>query len=1771
VTTLRALIALLTLVSLQTASGAQEPFVHKGAARDGERYEASLKATTNRERTAREWREDAFKAYEQGADLRAAVKGFEMAIVMGDTDPALWLGLSRSLLKIKVEKTTIDRFELPVRATGAAYLAYQRASTPEAKAQALALLAEAFERRSMWRPAIEALQGSVNLKDDTTVREHLDKLRSERGFRMTDYKVDTEAATPRVCVQFSEELARGQLDYAKFITIDGRDPQSVTAEGQQLCIAGLQHGKRYEIVVRQGVPSMLPRETLRKSIELAVYVRDRAPFVRSAGNTYVLPSVGQAGIPLTSANTNAIAVEVYRIGDRSLVSSVLNHEFQRQIQSYEANEIKTNKGERVYTGELQVTSRLNEEVTTAFPVSEALPKLKPGVYVLVARPAKAKSPSPAQPDDEDDDAGPKGKRATQWFIVSDMGLTAFSAEDGVHAFVRSLASATPRANVEVRLVARNNEILATAKTDQRGYVRFDAGVSKGEGGLQPALLVAEISGTDPDYAFLDLTTAAFDLSDRGVSGREPSGALEAFVFPERGVYKPGETIHLTAIVRDKNAKAPRPVPVTLVIVRPDGVEAKRVQWPDEGHGGRVHDYALSATAMTGTWRVRVYADPKAPAIGEKAILVEDFVPERLDMTLAPEAPSLATDEARTIAVKGRYLYGPPAANLTIEGEVVVRQRTQGIEAWKGFRFGLDDEKLSPQRKELEASLRTDDKGEAKIAIELPALPQTTRLLEAQVALRLREPSGRSIERTIVLPVDRREPMIGLKPLFDPNEAGDGKTVEFEVIMLGPNGKRIAASTLNWQLKRIDYRWQWYSRDGSWNYEGVKSERKLIDGKVSVSADRSARIAVPIDWGRYKLEVTAEGRNGPVTTLQFASGWWGADNADSPEALDIALDKAKYKVGDTARLTINGLGSGKALVTVMGRGLVSLHEVEVKGRGTTVDLKVTEDWGTGVYVTATLYRPLDEKLKRMPGRSLGLKWVEIDREARSLKVAMTLPDRLSGSGRLRVPVKIDGLAPGEDARIVVSVVDVGILNLTRFEAPDPQKFFFSQRKLSAEIRDLYGRLIDGMKAERGKLRQGGDSDTNTAMKIEGSPQVEKPMALFSGIVRPDDKGNAVVEFDLPPFNGTVRLTTVAWSAARLGSAKTDVVVREPVALLVSGPRFMTLGDEVRLVVDLHNVDGKAGPYRIALVSVPGPDVRGEAAIVAAREVALKAGERKLEGITLKAERIGLMHYEVRVSGPEGIAITRPLTYAVKPPAGDIRRMTVATLNANGGKMTISANLLADVLPEKARVSLSVGPAIGLDLVGLLLSLDRYPYGCAEQTTSRAMPLVYLNDLARIAGLGEDKAVKARVQSAVERVLEMQASNGAFGVWGPRDADMWLTAYVTDFLTRAKEAGFTIPQRQLSIALDRLQNAVNSAGEIESGGDDIAYALYVLARNGRAPVGELRYNVDTRLDKFDSALAKTQLGAALAMLGDKTRAEKAFKAAIIALEGTEDQSSRSDYGSKLRDGAALITLASETRMLRSETVGLRQVLAKAVAARTHVSTQEQAWMLLAARALIEEAKDATVTVNGTPHKGPLFRSLQASDLKGGPITIANTSSRSSQVVVTVTGDAATVEPAIARGFKIVREYYTLDGKPFDLASANGGKAEIAQNQRLVAVLRIEAEGDERTGRLLLVDRLPAGLEIENPRLIDSASVKSLPWLKDALQPAHTEFRDDRFVAAFDLFPKKNGDEKTGKLVMAYMVRAVTPGTFLHPAATIEDMYRPERFARTAAGRLEVKARE
>ena len=355
----------------------------------------------------------------------------------------------------------------------------------------------------------------------------------------------------------------------------------------------MQHGGRYDVRIRGGLPAA-DGEMLAQPSEIDVYVRDRAPWVGFAGNSYVLPAGPGASLPIVSVNTDKASAQIYRINDRSVAFAIRNNQFLRTLASWSAGNIGEETGELVWEGEILIQSELNQTITTAIPVTDAVPEMKPGVYVITAR-------AELDPDEW-------GQLATQWFVVSDLGLTALSGSDGIHAIVRSLSTAEPVAGAKLRLVAVNNDVLGEATTDANGYVRFDPGLARGTGGTAPQMIDATLA--DGDYGFLDLRRSAFDLSDRGVEGRPAPGPLDVFVTPERGIYRPGETVHLTALVRDARAVAVSDLPLTLVVERPDGVEYLRETLSDGGLGGYSANVPLEAEAMRGSWQVRLYADPK---------------------------------------------------------------------------------------------------------------------------------------------------------------------------------------------------------------------------------------------------------------------------------------------------------------------------------------------------------------------------------------------------------------------------------------------------------------------------------------------------------------------------------------------------------------------------------------------------------------------------------------------------------------------------------------------------------------------------------------------------------------------------------------------------------------------------------------------------------------------------------------------------------------------------------------------------------------------------------------------------------------------------------------------------------------------------------------------------------------------------------------------------------------------------------------------------------
>uniref|UniRef100_UPI003513D4D8 alpha-2-macroglobulin family protein n=1 Tax=Cognatishimia sp. TaxID=2211648 RepID=UPI003513D4D8 len=778
----------------------------------------------------------------------------------------------------------------------------------------------------------------------------------------------------------------------------------------------------------------------------------------------------------------------------------------------------------------------------------------------------------------------------------------------------------------------------------------------------------------------------------------------------------------------------------------------------------------------------------------------------------------------------------------------------------------------------------------------------------------------------------------------------------------------------------------------------------------------------------------------------------------------------------------------------------------------------------------------------PSRALGLAYAKVDPGDKQLSVSLSAPEQMEPNGPLRVDIDVAGTNATDTAYVTLAAVDVGILNLTGFQSPDPAGHYFGQRRLGIEIRDVYGRLINGMNGAMGAVRSGGDALAQAG--LQSPPPTEELVAFFSGPIAVDASGRASVTFDMPDFNGTVKLMAVAWSASAVGQADREVLVRDPIVLSASLPRFLAPGDTSRLLLELTHTEGPTGRVGLDVFATGG--VQLDLATLP-RGIDLTESESRKLVIPLSVDSVGDHSISVTITTPGGKLLTKDLTLPARindPEISTTQRLTLAA----GETLSFDQGLFADLRPGTGSTIMSAGPLARFDAPGLLAALDRYPYGCTEQITSGALPLLYFDDLSAALGLGDSARIQERVDQAIAQILTRQSSNGAFGLWRPGTGDLWLDAYVSDFLSRARAQGFEVPQLAFRQAMDNLRNRVNFAPDFDTDGGPIAYALLVLAREGAAAVGDLRYYADVKTEAFDTPLAAAQLGAALALYGDQLRSDQMFASAARQIAArTSDETSqlwRADYGSNLRDAAGLLSLAVEAG---SDVVN-RSALSQRIAnASRSMSTQESAWSLMAAHALVQDPGSAGILVNGAPVDGPFVRTV-AQDIFA-PVDITNASAVATDLTITTVGVPAYEVAAGGYGYAITRTYFTMEGAPVDPNLVRVG-------DRFVTVLRVKPF-EKGGARLMVNDPLPAGFEIDNPNLLRSGDLKELSWL-ELNGATHTEFRSDRFLAAVDW----RSDQA---FQLAYVVRAVSPGDFHHPAASVEDMYNPRYRARADTGRL------
>jgi uncharacterized protein YfaS (alpha-2-macroglobulin family) len=1390
--------------------------------------------------------------------------------------------------------------------------------------------------------------------------------------------------------------------------------------------------------------------------------------------------------------------------------------------------------ESVFMARFTTHGERNRQTITNIPVEEIAQLQRPGLYIAVLRvPARFTY-----------------RQRVSFFFVSDVGLHVRRYRDTMEIFAASLGTGHPLSDVHLEIRDDNGDSLGTTVTNVDGRAAVSVNFAK-------ARLLTGRKGTHSSFVYLD--GAALDLSEFDIAGRAQR-PMEIFVYAPRNLYRPGETIEFSALLRTGDGGAVPPVPVDARLKRADGRDAGRFTWRAEKHGYYAHNVALPGDAPTGEWSLEVRVDPSDPDPSNVyRFLVEEFLPERMKLDLETEADWLGPGKRFEIDVTGSYLYGAPAAGNRFTATLHLQQDRHPIAGLREFHFGEDAGFKASKRELVDTKLDTD--GKHGLVVD-PLTPEFGSPVEARVLANLFETGGRPITRSIARTIWPSERLVGVRPLFPEVGPDYNSAAEFEILLANPEGEFLKANGLELTLIRESREYYWeYDPNGGWRNHHSESHYPVHRQSLDIDAGERALLRVPVEWGRYRLEVENP-QTGLKTTYRFTAGWhyWRNRSAQQagtrPDRVTLSLDKPSYREGEVAKLRIEPPHAGDAVVLVEDERLRWAKRFEIPAEGTTVEIPVSFDWNRhDLYVSAFVLRPASKERSTSPNRAVGIVHLPIDRAHRQLEVKLGVPDKMQPERDLLVDVRVPNLA-GAAATVTVAAVDVGVLNITDYETPNPFDYFFAKRGYAPELYDLYSRVIESIAGARATLRYGGDA-APPGLRTGSRPNANvKIVSLFSGPVTLDADGAATVTLPVPDFNGRLRVMAIAFSDDRFGVAEQELTVRAPLVTEIAMPRFLASGDASTLTVDVHNLSGKTQRFQMTL-NASAPLLLE----TVSRELMLDDEEKVTLRYPLAAALdLGVGSVTLAVSNDE-IELERHWELGVRPPYPDEARTQRGTVKP-GERISIDPFMMADLMPNTVSVDLDISPLPPLGLKDALANLLRYPYGCAEQTTSSAFPLIYADRHAQerfgLNPLSDDERAR-RLNKAFNRLSGMQSASGGFGLWrGDSPEDLWLTAYVSHFLLEAFEHGYTTPTDMRQKALIRLYRLLQSGDDFSVGARTHpgygfaakAYAAYVLARLNRAPLGTLRSLFDHHRDEAASGLALVHLGIALELAGDARRAGQAIT------EGIEHDRERmryyGDYGTRLRDAAAILYLVRRHDAdVSGRASRLVFIVAFELTSRRYFSTQERNNLFLAGLTLPAHGKSWTGRVHAGTREIPLSHQGRGSakfsleDLSQG-LEFVSQADFPLYYTATVSGYRDSPTSADTRHFRIQRRLLDLDGREASVR-------ELKVGELLLVHSTVEPARDVRDG--LFVDFLPPGLELENQNLAHSPKLEQLRIDGSSMRQLvtnenirHTEYRDDRFVSAMDFAYRRNTS-------VVYLVRAVTPGRYRWPAPTVEDMYRPE----------------
>lgn len=1571
-------------------------------------------------------------------------------------------------------------------------------------------------------------------------------------------------------LSFSKPLVSAQA-FDKQILVAGPNGEVVSGswslddDQKTLTFPFVEADKRYAVTVKAGLlaadGSVLGADSKRD-----VYSGDLPAAVGFASKGSVLPARGTRGLPIASTNVEDADIEFFRVRDDALSSLFCSfgtgtgrrdsYELDHDTQSYnrcnDQSQLRagiTDLGESVYANHYTLKGERNARTVSYIPVQN-IPQLKqPGVYMaLMKRGGTFRDPYDSA-----------------IFFVSDLGLHLRVYKDNALLHVASLQDGSPVSGASIEILGEGGETKLKATSDGDGNALIAYKVDPND------VLVAR---HDKDVSVLPFNRPALDVSNFDITGRRQA-PFEVYAWSGRDLYRPGEEMHVSALLRDYDGKAMKQQPVYVRLKQPDGRALADTRIEPAQLNYFELKQTIPADAPTGLWQLEFRLDPASQeSVQAFPFHVEEFLPERLKVEVGSPQARIVPDEPLKLTVSSSYLFGAPAAGNRFTAKLIAKPEVHPLPSMKDTFFGNPLLTVPTSADDI-VDDALDDEGKLQRDIDIPSDQKPDTPMSFVVSGSVYESGGRAVTRALTKVYWPAPALVGVRPLFDPKQgAGSESRAAFDIVRADIDGKLVAGSHLKVRLQREVRTFYWlYEHGDDWK-SNANVDLSLIDEKdIDLKAGQHAQVDFPVQWGGYRLEVY-DPETKLTTVFPFFAGYsWEDENLGKearPDKVKVALDKPRYRAGDTMKVTVTPPQPGKGVLLVESDHLLYVRDIDAKDVST-FEIPVTAEWERhDVHVVALVFRGGQASDKTTPARAMGIEHVAMERNDRRVPLKLTMPAQMRPGNPLDVSVQADSLA-GKEAFVTVAAVDQGVLNITNYPVPDAWAWMFAKRAMVIDAYDLYSRVIEAMDGATANVRYGGDmSGSGLPKAARPNPKV-KIVDLFAGPVAFDAHGKAVVRMDVPDFNGSLRVSALAFSADRFGNADGDVTVRAPLVVEPSTPRVMAGGDKASLTIDLKNMSGKDGVAKVT-VKGGGPIHIGNAT----QEANLKDGKGTVLVMPVTASAgVAVASIDIHAELND-YSVDRHFEFAVRNAWPE--EVKTVPMAIEGGKPThLDGSLASPYLPDtvRGRVTLSTLPP--LPYSAALKNLLRYPYGCIEQTTSKGYAALYLDDkTGKSLGVGglSDAARQSSVESALARIASFQTANGHFSFWGGTSpVDTFMTPYVIDFMLDARDAGFTVPQEVLQKALQRTSDDLLAGGHPYYSYEqhdhmriaDEAYSGFVLARVNRAPLGTLRTIFDNDRGKLVAPLPLVHLGIALKLMGDTERAQKALDEAFAWTK--ERPWYVGDYGSELRDLGVMVALthaygvskpeydAKLVDWARNATAKVKETQAKIPYYHwswSYLSTQEQIAIARVAHAfgagdntpLAASLKISASTEQVPEGKYVWTRDLDAAELAGG-ITVQPGSEATVFATLDIAGITPKAPPADDSQVDVRRNYFKVDGSEWKGDT-------LKEGDTLIVELTIEARMNMPDA--LLTDLVPGGLEVENLNLGSGSEWKdvvvdgiNLDQHTGEADIVHEEYRDDRYAAALKL-------QRGQAAHVFYIVRAVTAGTYAVPPPLVEDMYRP-----------------